>query len=120
MGYGYPGYGQQQASGGYGWNQGGYGGQPAGGYSMPAYQQSGYQHGGFQQPQPGGYAGYGQEQGSYGSYGGGGYQQPQMAAHAVAPSGGAWTEEFDVASQRHYYYNTATGHTQWEKPQEMM
>lgn len=120
MGYGYPGYAQQ--GGGYGWNQGGYGGQPQAGYGMP-YQQGGYQQGGYQAPQQGGYGGYGADAGA-GGYGGayGGYQQqPQMAPHAMAaPAAAQWSEEYDPQSQRYYYYNQTTGHTQWEKPAEMM
>lgn len=123
---GYQGYGQQQTPGGYGWGQagyggqGGYGGQPAGGYGMPAYQQGGYQQGGYQQPQQGGYGGYAQDAGGYGAGGyASGYQQPQMPPHSGAPAG-VWTEEYDATSGRHYYYNTTSGHTQWEKPPEMM
>jgi far upstream element-binding protein len=121
MGYGYPGYGNQQTTGGYGWNQSGYGAQPAGGYGMPPYQQGAYQQG-YQQPQQAGYGNYAQAEvgGYHASSYSSPYQQPQMGAHAVAPSASVWTEEFDASSQRHYYYNTATGHTQWEKPPDMM
>jgi hypothetical protein len=86
---------------------------------VPSYQQ-GYQQGGYQQPQQGGYGSYAQDASGYSAAGyGGGYQQPQMPPHGGAPVS-VWTEEFDAGSGRHYYYNTATGHTQWEKPPEMM
>lgn len=114
-GGGYPqqgmgGYGQQPAYGapqgyaapqGYG---GGYGQQPYGGYPQQGY---------GQQPQQG-YGGYAQQpQQGYGQP-----QQPQSAPPAQPAAGSTWQTLYDP-QQRPYYYNSATGVTQWEKPSEM-
>jgi far upstream element-binding protein len=105
---GYGGYGAPQGYGGYGAPQG------YGGYGSP----QGY--GGYgQQPAYGAYPqqGYGQQQGSYG-YG----QQPQQGYGQPQPpqpsAGSTWQTLYDP-QQRPYYYNSATGVTQWEKPPEV-
>ena len=95
------GYGQQQYGGyggysGYG-APGGYGGAPGaygdyGGYGAAGYASTGYGAGGYS-------AGYGQET-------------------AAPGAGGQWIEYRDDQN-RPYYYNTATGVTQWEKPPGM-
>ena len=115
-------YGGGGGSGGYGsgggygatsYGGGGYGGGGGGGGG------GGYGGGGYGgQQQYGGYGGYGQQSQQYGGYSGG------YGAAAAAPGGyaaaqsGQWIEYRDDQN-RPYYYNTATGVTQWEKPPDM-
>jgi far upstream element-binding protein len=120
----YPGYGgHPPQQGGYGGGGGGGppqqyggGGGRGGGYAPHAqqpYQAGGYQQGGYQQaphaaaPQqayPGGYA-------QYQRGGGGGYAAPPPAS----PAAPVWKAAASQDGQT-YYYNEATGATQWEKP----
>lgn len=101
--------------------QGGYGGC---GYGGGYQQQGGY--GGYQQPQQQGYYGapqqgygmaapYGQQPQAYGGYG---QQQapppPPQAAASASPWKAAQAPDGQV-----YYYNSATGETQWNKPAGM-
>jgi len=122
QGYG-GGYGQQPAYGAYPQQAYGapqaYGGYPQQGYGQPAayagYPQQGYGQPAYGQPAAAA-AAYGQPAAAYG-------QQQQPAAYAQQPqqppapeaAAAGWQTLYDP-QQRPYYYNPATGVTQWEKP----
>jgi len=115
---GYGGYGQQQGGyGGGGYGGGGYdGGYGGGGYGGGGYGGGGYGGGGGynQGGYGGGYnQGGGYQQGGYGG-GGGGYNQGPPGGGG----GGTWVEYKDDTG-RPYYYNTQSGVTQWDKPAGM-
>ena len=111
-GYGGGGYDGGYGGGGYGggggYNQGGYGGGYGGGGGGGGG--GGYNQGGY----GGGYnQGGGYQQGGYGG-GGGGYNQGPPGGGG----GGTWVEYKDDTG-RPYYYNTQSGVTQWDKPAGM-
>ena len=120
------------ASGAYGMaHAGGYG--MPGGYGAPVGYGAPGGYGGYAHAAPGGYGGY-PGYGSYGGYGApaaggyGGYDPAAATAAAAATATAADGGGADGASQwqalddgqgHTYYYNAATGVSQWEKPPGM-
>jgi far upstream element-binding protein len=116
QGYGYP--PQQQAAYGMYPPQQGY--PPQAGYGQPGGYgaQDPYGGGGY----PGGYGGGGGGSGGGGypgGYGGGGAMPPSGPPPPPSASASAWKTANSPDGQV-YYYNEATGETQWDKPAGMM
>jgi far upstream element-binding protein len=112
--YGGGGGGRGGGGGGGGRGGGGGGGYPP--HAQQPYQAGGYQQGGYQQSQQAPHAAAPQQAypGGYAQYqrgGGGGYAAPPPAS----PAAPVWKAAASQDGQT-YYYNEATGVTQWEKP----